>query len=129
LIEHRIPLWLGQLVGEPVGADAGVVEEDVDAPETLDGGADGFGHGGGVAHVGDGGQARRAGGLALGAQRLELLRGAHLVAGVGERRSHVEGDDVVAVGGQGEARGAALPVGGAGDEGDGAVAHVAAARR
>jgi hypothetical protein len=64
----------------------GVVEEGVDAPEAIDRGGYGLRPGGGVAHVGDGGHARRAGGLALGAQRLELLRGAHLVAGVGERR-------------------------------------------
>ena len=34
-VEHRVPLRLGQLVGEAVGADAGVVEQHVDAAELL----------------------------------------------------------------------------------------------
>ena len=40
-VEHRVPLGLGQLVGEPVGADAGVVEQHVDAAEALDRAVDG----------------------------------------------------------------------------------------
>jgi hypothetical protein len=36
-VEHRVPLLLRQLMGEAVGADAGVVEEEVDAAEALDG--------------------------------------------------------------------------------------------
>ena len=66
--------------------------------------------------------------LDLLSQRLELRRGAHPVAGVVERRCDVERGDVVAVGCERERHRAPLPVGGAGDEGDGPVAHAAAPR-
>ena len=32
-VDHRVPLGLVELVGQAVGADPGVVEEDVDPPE------------------------------------------------------------------------------------------------
>ena len=34
-VEHRVPGLFGELVGEAVGADAGVVEQDVDAAEAI----------------------------------------------------------------------------------------------
>ena len=58
-VDHRVPLGLAQLVGEPVGADAGVVEQQVDAAEALDRGGDGGLDRGVVADVGDRDQARR----------------------------------------------------------------------
>ena len=61
-------------------------------------------------------------------ERLELRRGAHPVAGVVERLRDVERGDVVAVLCERERHRAPLPVGGAGDEGDGPVAHAAAPR-
>ena len=127
-VDHRVPLGLGQLVGEPVGADAGVVEQQVDAAEALDRRGDGGSDRCVVADVGDRDQARGAGGLALALERLELGRGAHAVAGVLERRRDVERDDVVAGGGERERHRAALAVGGAGDERDRALAHASAPR-
>jgi hypothetical protein len=40
-VDHRVPLVLAELVREAVGADAGVVEQQVDPPEALDRGVDG----------------------------------------------------------------------------------------
>jgi len=31
-VEHRVPLFFSELVGKAVRADAGIVEQDVDAP-------------------------------------------------------------------------------------------------
>ena len=121
-VEHRVPLGLGQLVGEPVRADAGVVEQDVDPAEALDRVVDRLGHRGVVADVGDDGQAGAARSLDRRPQRVQLLGRAHRVRRVGERRGDVQRDDVVAVLRQRERRRAALAVGGAGDEGD---AHAA----
>ena len=59
-VEHRVPLVLGQLVRQPVGADAGVVEQHVDAAEALDRRVDGGAHGRVVAHVGDAATQRAA---------------------------------------------------------------------
>jgi hypothetical protein len=109
-------------VREPVGADAGVVEQQVDPAEPLHGRLDRRGHCGVVAHVRHRGQ--RA---ALGLQRRELVGRSHRIAGVGERRGDVDRRDVVARAGQRERRGPALPVGGAGDQRDG-PAHATRAR-
>ena len=81
--------------------------------------------GGVVADVGDEGQAVR---LDLPLQRLQLGRGAHPVAGVVERGGDVERRHVIALLGERERHRAALAVGGAGDEGDGALAHAGAPR-
>jgi hypothetical protein len=36
-IEHRVPGFLGELMGQTVGADARIIEQDVDSPEPGEG--------------------------------------------------------------------------------------------
>ena len=71
-VDHRVPLGLAHLVGEPVGADAGVVEQQVDAAEALDRRGDGGLDRGVVADVGDRDQARRSAASHSRRERLEL---------------------------------------------------------
>ena len=108
-------------MGEAVGADTGVVEQHVDAPEPLDGSIDRGADRGVVAHVADEGEAFGTEFLARAGQRAEVVFAAERVAGIGERPRDVEGRDPVARGGERERGGAPLPVGGAGDEGDARV--------
>jgi nitronate monooxygenase len=116
LIDADVPLIAsgGIATASAVRADAGVVEEDVDAAEVRVGLLDRLGHGLVVANVGD---ERQALGRDFVAQALELRGRAHPVARVLQRLADVERDDVIAVLGQRERGGAALAVGGAGDQG------------
>lgn len=64
-VEHGIPGLFSEFVGEAVEADAGVIEEDVDLSELVDGAVDLFGDGGFVANVGDEGDSTDAERLAF----------------------------------------------------------------
>ena len=58
-VEHGVPRLLGQFVGQPVGADAGVVEQNIDSPQLADRLLNGGRHRLVIAHVGGERQALR----------------------------------------------------------------------
>ena len=115
-VEHRVPGLLGQLVGQPVGADPGVVEQDVDPAEAGRPSRPPRPTRRVVAHVAREGQARDARSAQSAARRVQVVRRAHAVAGVGQPLATSNAPTAALPPGQGQRRRAPLAVGRAGDE-------------
>ena len=124
-VDHGVPRLLGELVGEAVRADAGVVEEHIDPTEGLQPRIDGLADRGVVTHVARAGQAAHATLAARRGQRGEIVGAAERVAGIGQALRHVEGHDVHAFRGERQRGGTALAVRGAGHERDATLQLVA----
>src|SRR5262245_36783921 len=117
-VDHLLPLRLihgGQFA---VGADAGVAQNDVEPAEDFDALIDRGYHRLQVAHVGDAGDDLPAGLLAESDGFVEVLSGAHVVGGGGDRCAQVGGDDVGAFSGQCDRVATSLTASRAGDERD-----------
>src|SRR3990172_2116446 len=89
-VDHRVPRLFAELMGQAIGADPGVVEEEIDTPELRHGGVDGGGDCGIVAYVTFEGQAIGAGLTAEKLKAAQFVLGTELVAWVGQRLGHIE---------------------------------------
>ena len=116
-VDHGVPGVVAQLVSQPIAADPGVVEEDVEASEVVEGAPHGRGDRRIIADVGGEGQALHTQIAALRRQRVEIGRTAHGIAGILEGTRHVERRDVHAFTSQCQRRGTSLAVCGTGDQG------------
>ena len=120
-VQHRVPLVLGQLVRAPVCTDAGVVEQDVDAPELRHGRVNRSRDRRVVPNITLKSDALRGRLGAFALKAAEVVLGAEHVPGILELPGDVKGRDARARFRQRQRRRPALPMRRAGNEGDLAV--------
>ena len=103
-------------MSEPIGADARVVEEDVDSSESLDRFPYRGGYGAAVAHVGDERESAHAEAANLGRNGVQLVRGSERVTGVRQLAGHIQRSDVNTLAGERDGAGPTLTVSRSGNQ-------------